>query len=470
MSEYINRAKDRVRAGQPYLYRKAGLESEVYQVRFHNQVNGKNLNQALEQAMIRFPYFKVRFLEENSDFYSVPNELPLRAIETDTLLPLGGRENNFYMMGITYDKNVVNVSFHHGLTDGEGIKSFVESLIFYYCRFEYHNMDQIEGIKTSDQDVPISEYVDPFQNKRTRKQMEKEGLLAYDESTKRSNQKGKLKLSSLTRKAYTLPATKLPPVKHRRYEISFSQKEFMALCKKYNATPVILLSVLMSRGIAKVHPENRKTINSNFPVDIRNIVGAAHTYKNCVKSISLPYGEGEKNLSTEELCAYYKQLLNTQRSRKHCLSELGKIVMLLDVLKIFHSFKGKQKILKFLENLKLDTYLISYVGQFNLGSNEQYIDSIHLFSSCSDGLVMNMTCECGYFQIDFIQDFEEDRYFTALLDQLKQENIMVKATEKIEYRTPCDTLMKEDATYESLCSKSKNKSKNKLQPALNMEE
>ena len=417
--------KEKVRAGQPYLYRATGLPSEVYEIRFKEQVDHDDLNTALQETIIRYPYFKVRYLEEKGDFFSVPNDLPFEASETEVLPPLGGIETNYYLVHVSHYDHHVNVSFHHGLTDGRGIKNFVETLIYYYCRIHYRNTDTIDGIMTNDQNVSEEEYAEPCGDK-------------FDFVHSELN-----KIEGLSKKGLSLPETKLQTVSHRRYEMKFSQDEFISVCKKYGGSPIILLSMMMSRAIHELYPESKDTINSNFPVDIRNELNVSQTYKNCVKSISLPYGEREQQMSADELCAWYKQLLKAQRQPAHCRDEFNKIIMLLNILNLLHSYEKKRKIMKFLDDLKLDTYLISYIGQFNFGSNEKYIDSVHLFSDCSDGLVMNMTCQCGYFMIDFVQDFESESYVKALAAQFETEGISLERSEKIEFCTPCDHLMRD---------------------------
>ena len=117
--------------------------------------------------------------------------------------------------------------------------------------------------------------------------------------------------------------------------------------------------------------------------------------------------------------------------------------MLLDVLNHLHSYKNKRKIMRFLDDLTLNTYIISYIGQFNFGANEAHIESVHLFSDCSDGLTLNMTCECGAFFIDFVQDFENEAYVEALAEQFAKEGLSLSLSEKIEFQTPKDTLMRD---------------------------
>lgn len=225
-------------------------------------------------------------------------------------------------------------------------------------------------------------------------------------------------------------------------------------CKKYGASPITLLSIMMSREIQKAYPENKKAIVSNFPMDARHILGCDESFKNCVKSMSLPYGDAESNMSMEELAAHYKDLLNAQKDHDYCAKEFNNIVMFLNVIGLFHSYSSRQKLLGFMENLALDTYLISYLGQFDVP--EKYVDSVHLYSNCSSGLVLNMTCQSGDFIIDLTQDFESDVYIKALRSEFEAENILVVVSEEILFETPYDEL-KEIITASADCSEKINK-------------
>ncbi|MBR2283494.1 MAG: hypothetical protein IJ874_03620 [Ruminococcus sp.] len=416
---------EKVRAGQPYLYRKNGLPSEVYEVRMKDTVDHNALSTALEAAIERYPYFKVRYEEHCGDFFTIENELPIEVYETDELIPLGGRENNYYLVGVTHHGRNIDISFHHGLSDGRGVKSFVETLVYYYCREAYGSCASSEGILTCDMPVSERETAEPCGEKYT------------------ADRSRLGRIEGISRKGFTLPETKSDKTAHRRYELKFPQEDFIALCRQYGASPVVMLSVMMSRAIRELYPESSEVINSNFPVDARAALGCEGTYKNCVKSISLPYGAAEQDMTTEELCRHYKALMNEQREPERCKDEFNKIIMLLNAVSGLHSFSRKRMVMRFLDNLKLDTYLISYIGQFTFNENSEYVESVHLFSDCSDGLVMNMTCQCGYFCIDLVQDFEGDKYVNALCRQLESAGIETVRSGMIVFSTPHDTLMRD---------------------------
>ena len=423
---------DKVLAGLPYLYRSKGLPSEVYEIRFNQEIDQAMLERAVSDTILRYPYFGVKFEERKGDFYYIKNNLPLQAFHTKELVPLGGKRNNYHLMGVNYDGKLLMVSFHHGLTDGRGAKNFVETLVQFYWDYDIDTQNKkssaeetgcsLDEISKKHQakstELSVEEYKDPFEEK-----YDLEGSGGKVEGLERKG----MKLPEMTDKRG-----------HRRYEFRFSQKEFMDVCRKYGASPIILLSILMSRGIQKAHPENDKPINSNFPMDARKILGCDLTFKNCVKSMSLPYGKSDAEVPVEELASKYKELLAAQKDHDYCAKEFNNIIMLLGLVGHFHSFKSRQKLLGFMENLALDTYLISYIGQFDVPDG--FVDSVHLYSSCTDGLVLNMTCQSGTFIIDLTQDFEGRIYADTLKEEFEREGIAVEMSAEIFFETPYDEI------------------------------
>jgi len=425
MDEIINEKLengDKALSGMPYLYRSKGLPSEVYDVRMRKDIDEDILTLAVEDALERYPYFGVKFIEKDGDFYAVKNDEPLVPHHTEGFVPLGGHSNNYHLMGVSYFGNSLKLSFHHGLTDGRGAKNFLELIVQNYNDYADAERDSYvrirEAHKKLAEDLKAEEYADPCENKH--------------EINKKSG-----KIEGLAGKGYRLPES-LAKSEHRRYEIRFSQEEFMDVCKKNGASPITLLSILMSRGIKEACPDCDKPIVSNFPMDARAILGCESSFKNCVKSMTLPYGQEQEIMDLGSLAAEYKELLNAQRDYSYCAKEFNNINMLLGVIGHFHSFAGRQKLLGFMENLALDTYLISYVGRFDMPEN--LVEEVHLYSNCSSGLVLNMTCTGGYFVIDLTQDFETDKYINALKKQFEECGIDIRVTDEIIFETPYDEL------------------------------
>ena len=64
---------EKIRSGQSFLYRRAGLNCTVIDVRLKKKVRGAILTQALLEAIKRYPYLASKLVEKNGNFYIADN-------------------------------------------------------------------------------------------------------------------------------------------------------------------------------------------------------------------------------------------------------------------------------------------------------------------------------------------------------------------------------------------------------------
>ncbi len=416
-------SNEKIRSGQSYLYKKYGMESEVIEVRFKQKVSGSFLNQALLQTCRRYPYINTKLIEKNGDFYIVQNEQAMIARRTKQLVRLGHISCGYHLVDITYYDDSIFVSFHHALCDGRGIMPFIETLIYYYCNLKYGSKKPPEGVRLAEDPLLPGETVDPF-------------LQEYDFDQNK-------KFIELSRDAYAIPEN-VPSeeITNYRYEVKIPAEQYMKLCKKNNATPVILLSLLMSRAITELYPDYDKPVNANIATDMREALDCPNTFKNCVKSMILPYSREFSKKTLTEQATEYREILKAQRDRDFCRKEANAMLGLFDKLDSFNSYEEKQKMMAFFEGMTLNTYIISYLGQFKLGENAQYIDEIHLYNSGTTGLGINMI-SCGeYFVLDFKQNFASDKYVKAFTAQIDKLSVVYHISAVIPFITPGDSVIK----------------------------
>lgn len=414
---------EKVRSGQSYLYKRCGMESEVLEVRFKKKVSGSFLNQALLATMKRYPYFNTKLVEKDGDFYIVQNEQSMVARRTKDLARLGHISCGYHLIDITYYGCSVYISFHHALCDGRGIMPFVETLVYYYCDLAYGQKAVPEGVRLAEDPLLPGETADPF-------------LQKYDFAQEKD-------FIDIPRDSYAIPEN-VPSeeITNYRYEVKIPADQYMKACKGHNATPAILLALLMSRGIAELYPEYDKPINANIAADMRGALDAPNTFKNCVKTMILPYSREFSEKSLSEQASEYRELLKAQRGRDYCRKEANAMIGLSDKLDSLESYEEKQKIMSFFEGMTLNTYIISYLGSFHLGENARYIDEIHLYNSGTTGLGINMNA-CGeFFVLDFKQNFPSDKYVRAFCTELEKLGTAYTVSDVIPFTTPGDSIMK----------------------------
>ena len=272
---------EKIRSGQSYLYQKNGMESEVFEITFYKKVSGALLNQALMETIKRYPYINTKLVELDGDFYIIQNEMALTAKRTRELARLGHISCGYHLVDVTYFEKSVYISWHHALCDGKGIKPFVETLIYYYCKLKYRSRAGADGIRLADSPLLPGETTEPNLSS-----------YSFDERKEPVN---------VSRDAYAIPENVIE--EHEtdyRYDVQVPAADFMRVCKENRATPAILTSLLVSEGIARLYPDFDKPINANVAVDIRDALDLPNTFKNCVRSMPLPFPREFLSLSLAE--------------------------------------------------------------------------------------------------------------------------------------------------------------------------
>ncbi|MBQ7924160.1 MAG: hypothetical protein IJ329_02515 [Clostridia bacterium] len=417
-----NEKQEKIRSGQSYLYQTNGMESEVMEIVFYKKVSGSALNQALLETLKRYPYLNTKLVELDGDFYIVQNEMSITARRTQKLAKLGHISCGYHLIDITYFDKTVYVSWHHALCDGKGIKPFIESLVYYYCKFKYRSKASAENIRLSDSKLLDGETTEP-------------NLNGYDYDTNKDT-------VQISRDAYAIPENIIE--EHEvdyRYEIDIPANEFMKVCKENHATPVILISLLTSAGIATLYPDFDKPINANIAVDIREALDLPNTFKNCVRSMPLPFDRTFLTMSLQEQAEKQRALLNAQRDRDNCRKQANASLGLYEKLDSLPDYKEKQKVMGFFNGILLNTYIISYLGQIVLNENAQYVDKMYFYNSGVAGLGITMLCCGNKFCLNFKQSFLSDKYVKAFCDELKRLGINYSASPAIPFITPKDSLL-----------------------------
>ena len=414
---------ERIRSGQAYLYQKNGMESEVMEITFHKKVSGSFLNQALLETIKRYPYLNTKLVELDGDFYIIQNEMALTARKTEKLAKLGHISCGYHLVDVTYYGSTIYVSWHHALCDGKGIKPFVETLIYYYCKLKYKSKASAEGIRLSSSALLPNETTEPNL-----------GSYTYDES------KSDVPVS---RDAYAIPENVVE--EHDtdyRYDIQIPASSFMKVCKENRATPVILTSLLLSEGIASLYPDFDKPINANIAVDIRDALDLPNTFKNCVRSMPLPFSRDFFEMTLSERAEKQRAILGAQRDRDLLRKAANSSLGMFDKLDTLPDYEAKQKMMDFFNGMLINTYVISYLGQMTVNENAKYIEKMCFYNSGAAGLGVTMLSVGDKFCLNFKQSFESDKYVKAFLAGLDKLRIEYKASGAIPFVTPKDSVIK----------------------------
>lgn len=414
---------EKIRSGQSFLYRKEGLNCTVIDVRLKKKVRGDILTRALGEAVKRYPYLASRLVEKNGDFYIADNrKLSLTVRRTKAFRSLGSMANSYHLIEITYFREHIFVSFHHALCDGGGIKPFVETLLYYYfCILDNKEYLAPKVRKAGDAMFP-DETAEPFLTKYEAEPYEEPEVIKDGFS--------------------------LPEYQHQlededyRFEIEVNAQDYMELAGRVNATPAILLACLISMAVYRNNPDTDKPIVCSMAADMRKELGLPHTHKNCVRSMYLPFDKKEAALSLKELCTGYRESLAKQRQIGYVKQTANSFCGMNDKLDQLKTLEEKKKMMSFFDTMTVNSYVISYLGAFDLGECDAFIDAVHFYAGGIRGITANMTAAAGQFNITFIQNIETERYVAALLQLLEEYKLRYRINEKIRYSTTKDKTQK----------------------------
>lgn len=410
--------REKIKSGNAYLYREGGVQSTVIETRMKDVIDKRCLRYALEKALKRFPYMSSKLYEENGDFYLEKNDAKIIVEERMALKSLGGYENNYHLIDVSFYGKTIFLSFHHGLCDGEGIKPFLKTILYYYCRVKYEEFYEVDGIRCENDEMLEGELIDPLNL----------GKFEVDENKK----------LNLSRDGYEIPEIdmKIKDEFNFRYEIKIKEEDLIKCFKENNASPAVGIALLMSKAIKNVNKDANKDIICNMASNMRHEIKCDNTFKNCVRSLILPYSKEMEDKTFKENATKYREIIKLQREENEVKAAFNSQVSLVEKLDEFNSFESKKGMMTFFENIKLNTFILSYLGKIDIGEYNKYIEEYHLYSSGTKGITLNMVASEKYITVDLLQSFNDDAYIIKFIEELDTLNIKYEAISKVKYKTP----------------------------------
>jgi hypothetical protein len=212
----------------------------------------------------------------------------------------------------------------------------------------------------------------------------------------------------------------------------------MAFARENNATPAILVALLASKSIKTLHPDADKPIVCSMASDMRKELALDNTHKNCVSSLYLPYTEVLETLTlTDQSTAYRKHIAEQKHPdavKRAANSQIG----LSDKLDQHEGLAVKKQMLSFFDDLCIHTFVISYLGHIEFGGCAKYVDSVHLYSSGTQGLILNMLSAGEFITIDVLQSFESQAFITEFTRSLEEIGLAFSSSHRIGFATTPD--------------------------------
>ncbi len=219
-------------------------------VEFYEEIDENLLLQAINSALERFPFFKVRIRYGYARPYFEENPLPYKISQKPKhiLSLLDYRANNGYVFYTYTEKNVLRMVFFHALCDANGGMEFLKTVTYLYLR--------LSGKEISDEKIRLGE---PATEKETEdafdKYFRKFPLLA-----------GAKKMAGGY--AFGVPEKRMKDV-YRYNRVECRTEDVLRVSRSLSCTATVFVCALLSLAVYQNYGEGKDNIVLFVPVNYR---------------------------------------------------------------------------------------------------------------------------------------------------------------------------------------------------------
>ena len=388
-------------------------------IRMRDLIDPAILRRAVDMTMRRYPYFCVALQKKEGRYVYAENHRPV--VITDSLhgVDLNSEESNYHMIAFCLQDNWIILDVFHGLTDGAGAYEVVRTLLYYYCSERYNVMLKEDGIRLVGDEISEEEWIDPVVNRTD---------LPTPERNEMANALN-LRTSAGLEEDH----------RHTVYSIAISEAEFMRFNLDNNGSPGTMVSLLLSRAVAKLYPDSDEMIRIALCVNQRKALNAPLAHHSLVGAVMLEYKDKMRDWSLDMQSTAYRGMVFAQTQEEKVLMGVASFKGINHMLLAKESDQERIGIASYINSLaaKLTTATVSYVGKADYKEAEQYVRDFRLWTSpLGNNLLVEISAVNGRFTLDFLQSFSSPVIVNAFLKELDENGIIYDLQDVNELKLP----------------------------------
>jgi len=388
-----------------------------YIVRLQEEIDGEALKKAFDTTMERYPYLRLKWVKGRRNDHLEYNDAPLVVLNTSAALTLGGEQANGHLLALSYKRRSIYINNSHGLVDGRGRASFLRTLLYYYYFYKDGVCLQMDNLYLADSPIDPAEYEDPY-------------LKEFSQKPALVMKKRKTKAMHLEKMGLVTESEKVVNCLH------IEEQEMMKWCKEHDATPNVAISILMSRAIKKLHPDSQDDIVTAIACDLRSTMNAPKTHWSVSSLISLPFNNKLSKLDIKDQCTVFRGSLILE-SDPDILA--GKVCFMKKLFSFLYKIPTfiERPLCRFFWKLTIaqNTFCVSYSGKVSYGEGNSHIRGLYAETDTPAPLVIEVTVANGYFMLDIAQNWREDVYLKAFIEELAEQGISSKIAYSYDQRS-----------------------------------
>jgi len=383
-------------------------------LKMKDAVDGDILREAVESTRQRYPYYQVK-LGGRKDaagteyFVYEDNSEPWVVSEGERPVQLVGPESNYHLLAFCYWDDCIAIDFFHAITDGTGCYNILRTLLYEYSRRRYDatlspetNMGRI---RLAGDIISPEEWEDPA----TKVKPENLRPMPLPERPKSIN----LITQSKTKLTDDVEAI----------NIVVEEQEMMKYVSSADTSPATLVSLLLNRAIARLHPDSSEGVPMMvLAINERPAVGCPKAAQSMASSLILSYTDEMRGMDIDMQQTIYRGMVILQSSKDNVIERFLKSKAAQDMFERVPTLEARhQAMVQAYSVVPLAASgCVSYVGKANMGAAEKYVSEMYTEVFAPYALAIEMGAIGGTICISLMQRFEDDRYLDAFLDELRQ--------------------------------------------------
>ena len=389
-------------------------------IRIRDMIDPEILRHAVETTIERYPYFCVELQKKGGQYIFAENHRPVVITNSLHGVALNSEASNYHMIAFCWQDNWIILDVFHGMTDGTGAYEVVRTLLYYYCSERYNVNLNEEGIRLVGDEISAEEWDDPVANR-----------------TELPNPRRNEQMSD----ALNLTTCAGLEADHRNtvYSIAISESEFMRFSLDNDGSPGTMVSLLLSRAIAKLYPDAEDIIRITLCVNQRNALHAPMAHQSLVGGVFLEYKEKMRDWPLAKQATAYRGMVFAQTQEENVLMGVSSIKGINGLILSKESDQERLGVASYINALasRVVTATVSYVGKANYREAEQYIRDFRTWTaSPANGLTIEISAVNGRFTLDFLQTFSSPIFVNAFLKELEENGIVYDLQDVNELELP----------------------------------
>ena len=381
-------------------------------------VDGLILSEAVADTQKRYPYLCVRlstYKDEHGCEHAAFEDNPLPWVLSNRREPLllMGSEANFHLLSFACWDDCIALDFFHAVMDGEAAYRVLRTLLYEYCRRRYDSSLSAEGVWTADSPVDEEEWTDPATMPRPESQTQQ-------------------KVTEFP-KALNISENPIAPItdRHEVVHIVASEEQMMAKIHASKGTPVVWLSLLLNKVVARLHPAANDAVPTVVvTVNLRKALGTPLSHHSLVGGLSLQYTKEVQALDIAGQMAEMRRMVARQTTPDKLQAYFWQTTDRMDLLEQLPTLEARYQAMSQATSIshQYASTVLSYVGKANMGAAEQYVRELRTDTYTPYLISLQVAAIGGKFCLSFRQQFASDVYLDAFLGELQQEGIHYNIT------------------------------------------